>query len=100
MKLPKIKKGNRVLTVKEERLSSYLKQGYDQVDEKGEVVKRATGGKTISLGEYNKVVDELEKLKKTPANTDELNKQVEDLKAELKKVRTENTKLKKELEEK
>ena len=62
--MAKVKKANRVLTVDESVVESYLKDGYDQIDEKGEVVKRATGGRTVSLAEHNKVLDELEGLKK------------------------------------
>lgn len=56
----KIRKKNRVLQVSEGRLAGFLNQGYDQIDEDGNVVKRATGGRTVSLPEYNKVVEELE----------------------------------------
>lgn len=58
-----VKKANRVLTVSKEAVSSYLKDGYDEIDEKGEVIKRATGGKTVSLAEYNKALEENETLK-------------------------------------
>lgn len=76
--MAKVKKLNRVLTVEDSVVPSYLKAGYDEIDEKGEVVKRATGGRTVSIAEYNKVLDELDGLK-----------------AENKKLKTENTKLKK-----
>ena len=74
-----VRKRNRVLKVNDNVVSRYLKDGYDQIDEKGEVVKLATGGKSVSIGSYNKVVEEVEKLK-----------------AEIKKLKTENTKLKKD----
>lgn len=78
-----VKKENRILTVDEQSLRSYLADGYDQVevDEKKReyiVVKRATGGRTVSLAEHNKALEELEKLK-----------------AENKKLKAENTKSKK-----
>ncbi|WP_342538451.1 hypothetical protein MKY15_20620 [Sporosarcina sp. FSL K6-1540] len=59
----KIRKKNRVLHVETDRLVGFLNQGYDQIDEDGNVVKRATGGRTVSLPEYNKVIDENEALK-------------------------------------
>lgn len=57
----KVKKENKVLYVPEDRLPYYLNEGYDQIDEDGKVVKRAVGGRTVSLAEYNRVVAELEK---------------------------------------
>lgn len=58
----KIRKKNRILHVEAGRLVGFLSQGYDQIDEEGNVVKRATGGRTVSLPEYNKVIDENEAL--------------------------------------
>lgn len=81
-------KGNRLLTISEDRLNALLQQGYDQVDSKGKVVKRATGGKNVSVGEYNKLLDKLENAQ----GSEELEK----LKEENKKLKAENTKLKKE----
>ncbi|GAF14922.1 phage protein [Bacillus sp. JCM 19046] len=81
-------KGNRLLTISEDRLNAFLEQGYDQVDSKGEVVKRATGGKNVSIGEYNKLLDQLEEAKGSEG--------LENLKEENKKLKAENTKLKKE----
>ena len=63
----KMRKGNRVIHVEEGRVNSFLAQGYDQVNEKGEIVKRATGGRTVNIAEYNMVVEELEALKKENA---------------------------------
>lgn len=60
----KVKKKNRVLHVEADRLVGFLNQGYDQVDEEGNVVKRATGGRTVSLAEHNKVLSENDDLKK------------------------------------
>lgn len=62
-----MRKGNRVIHVEEGRVNSFLAQGYDQVNEKGEIVKRATGGRTVNIAEYNMVVEELEALKKENA---------------------------------
>lgn len=63
----KMRKGNRVIHVNEGRVNSFLAQGYDQINEKGEIVKRATGGRTVNIAEYNAVVEELEALKKENA---------------------------------
>ncbi len=60
----KVKNGNKILRVDERNVDSYLKRGFDQIDDKGKVVKRATGGRSVSLATYNQVLDELEKLKK------------------------------------
>lgn len=98
--MPKIKKGNRILNVADGRLKSYLKQGYDQINESGEVIQRATGGKNVSIGEYNRALTELKKLKETPFDTTELTEEISKLKEENKKLKTENTKFKKDLEEK
>lgn len=59
----KVKKDNKVLYVPEERLSYYLREGYDQINDQGEVVKRATSGRMVPIAEYNRVVEELEKAK-------------------------------------
>lgn len=59
----KVKKDNKVLYVPEERLSYYLRDGYDQINDQGEVVKRATSGRMVPIAEYNRVVEELEKAK-------------------------------------
>jgi hypothetical protein len=63
MDVVKVRKQNRILDIPESRLEAFLQQGYDQIDEKGNVIRRATGGRTISVAEYNKVVEELEKAK-------------------------------------
>lgn len=59
----RVKKDNKVLYVPEERLSYYLREGYDQINGQGEVVKRATSGRMVPIAEYNRVVEELEKAK-------------------------------------
>jgi hypothetical protein len=63
MDVVKVRKQNRILDIPESRLEAFLQQGYDQIDEKGNVIRRATGGRKISIAEYNKVVEELEKAK-------------------------------------
>lgn len=91
----KVRKGNRILDIDEGRLSAHLQQGYDQIDSEGKVVKRATGGRSVSLAEYNALVDELEKLKSV-----DLAKENEDLTKENKALKAKVTKLEKELEAK
>lgn len=59
-----IKKGNVELYVEETEVDSFLAKGYDQIDKKGKIVKSATGGKTVSVGEYNKLITENAELKK------------------------------------
>lgn len=52
------------MTVSKEALPSFLERGYDQVDEKGKVIKRATGGRMVSLKEYNQALERIEELEK------------------------------------
>jgi molybdopterin biosynthesis enzyme MoaB len=59
----KVRRDNRILTVSETEVNKYLQQGYDQIDDKGKVIKRATGGRTVPIAEYNRVLEENEKLK-------------------------------------
>lgn len=61
--MAKLKKGNRIIEVRDDFVDGYLQRGYDQVDEKGKVVKEAKAGKTIPVSEYNKLKKELEELK-------------------------------------
>lgn len=79
--MARLKKSNRVVDVKDEFADSYLKRGYDQIDDKGNVVKHATGGRTVSLPEYNKVVDENARLKRqievSKLSVDELKAQLD-----------------------
>ncbi|PFA22343.1 hypothetical protein CN384_25805 [Bacillus thuringiensis] len=75
----KVKRLNKTLNIDEGRLDSYLLDGYDQIDEEGNIITRATGGRNVSLAEYNKVLDENDQLKE-----------------ENKKLKSEVAKLKKE----
>lgn len=77
----KVRKKNRIKHVAANRVDAYLSQGYDQIDDDGKIVKPATGGRTISLAEHNKVLDELESLKKNPGNEDDLSKALEEIEA-------------------
>ncbi|EGL82100.1 hypothetical protein CathTA2_2463 [Caldalkalibacillus thermarum TA2.A1] len=69
--MAKVRRDNRILTVSETEVNKYLQQGYDQIDDKGKVIKRATGGRTVPIAEYNRVLEENEKLK---AELEELKK--------------------------
>ncbi|XCT23556.1 hypothetical protein AB0R72_21550 (plasmid) [Bacillus velezensis] len=60
--MARVKKLNRVLTVSDERVSGYLRDGYDQIDETGNILKRATGGRTVPVSEHNKALDKIEAL--------------------------------------
>lgn len=99
--LVRIKKANKVMLIDRNLLTIKLNEGYDQVDEDGNVLKRATGGRTVSLPEHNKVLEELETLKNASDDNEELTKLQEDFE-ELKKENTalkgKNTKLENELE--
>ena len=81
--MAKVRKANRVLTVSDEAVENYLKRGYDQIDENGKVIKPATGGKTISIVKYNKVLATNKELEQTIEKLEEENK---GLKEELKKL--------------
>ncbi|MCM3620506.1 hypothetical protein M3936_23405 [Sutcliffiella horikoshii] len=94
--MAKMIKGNRILDVDAGRVEAYLKQGYNQVDNAGKIVKRATGGRSVSLQEHNKVLAELEALKGSPS----VEKELEEVKKENKTLKSEITKLKKSLDEK
>lgn len=75
----KVKRLNKTLNIDKDRLSSYLLDGYDQIDEEGNIVTRATGGRNVSLAEYNKALDE----------KDELEKENKKLKSEVAKLKKE-----------
>lgn len=59
----KIRKGNKVKYVDAGRLNAYLSQGFEQIDEQGNVLKRATGGSFVPITKYNQLLEEYEKLK-------------------------------------
>lgn len=98
----KVKKSNRIIEVNENELAGYLKRGYDQIDSKGEITKYATGGKKVSIAEFNKLREENEKLKASgnTGNTKELEEKIkelteqnEELKADVAVYEKENTDL-------
>lgn len=59
----KIRKGNKIRHVDAGRLEAFLKQGFEQIDEKGNVIRRATGGSVVPIGKYNQLLEKYEKLK-------------------------------------
>lgn len=59
-----VKKGNVELNVDETEVTRFLANGYDQLGDNGRVVKQATGGKTVSVEEYNRLLAENVELKK------------------------------------
>ena len=78
------KKLNRVYTIDENDKNKYLKNGFDIINEKGEVIENAIT-KTIAYSEHNKIVEELkaqvetlnaelEKANDVPKNATELKK--------------------------
>lgn len=60
------KKENKEYNVDEVSKQTYLSQGYDIYNDKGKLVESAKT-KTVPYSEYEKVVKELEKLKKNQA---------------------------------
>ena len=97
----KIRKKNRVLHVESSRLAGFLNQGYDLIDDNGKVLKHATGGRTVSLPELNKVLAELDGLKSKQDNNEELERtqqENEELKKEITTLKSKLTKAENALE--
>lgn len=57
--MAKLIKSNRVVNVDDNQVDSYLKRGYDEVDDFGNVITYAKSGRTVSLSEYNRVLEKL-----------------------------------------
>lgn len=55
----KVKKGNRVIEIPEVQKENYLERGYDVIDKKGKVKESATGGRKVSVEEYNQMAKKL-----------------------------------------
>jgi cell shape-determining protein MreC len=81
--MAKVAKENRVQTVQDDMVPMFLADGYNQIDNEGNVIKRATGGKVIPLNEHNRVLDEVESLKQ----------KVKDMQEEIKVLEEENIRL-------
>lgn len=58
----KVKRLNKVLNIDKEFLPSYLNDGFDQINDEGKILKRATGGRNISVQEYNQALDKIDAL--------------------------------------
>ncbi|PFY88772.1 hypothetical protein [Bacillus pseudomycoides] len=58
----KVQRLNKVLNIEKDFLSSYLNDGFDQINEDGKIIKRATGGRNISVAEHNKALDKIGEL--------------------------------------
>ncbi|QWI52516.1 hypothetical protein [Bacillus mycoides] len=58
----KVKRLNKVLNIEKDFLASYLNDGYDQINDEGKILKRATGGRNISVQEYNQALDKIDAL--------------------------------------
>ncbi len=93
MKMPKMRKANRVINVEKNSVSGYLARGYEQISDNGEIEKYATGGKNISVAEHNKVVAQLDKFKQAKVSSPEDAEKIQDLTDEVKILTEENEKL-------
>ncbi|MCC2341866.1 hypothetical protein OCF13_26365 [Bacillus tropicus] len=58
----KVKRLNKVLNIDKDFLPSYLNDGFDQINDEGKIIKRATGGRNISVQEYNQALDKIDAL--------------------------------------
>lgn len=58
----KATKGNKVYTIDESQKAIYQSQGYDILDDQGEVIQYGAG-KSVSYEQFKKVSDEVIKLK-------------------------------------
>lgn len=58
----KATKGNKVYTIDESQKAIYQSQGYDILDDQGEVIQYGAG-KSVSYEQFKKVSDEVTKLK-------------------------------------
>ena len=58
----KVKRLNKVLNIDKDFLPSYLNDGFDQINDDGKIIKRATGGRNISVQEYNQALDKIDAL--------------------------------------
>lgn len=58
----KVKRLNKVLNIDKDFLTSYLNDGFDQINDEGKIIKRATGGRNISVQEYNQALDKIDAL--------------------------------------
>ena len=83
--MPRVRKGNRELTIEEHRLDAFLSQGYDQVDpETGKILKK---GEPVTLTDFKikcaKLTKELDSKNKDLENKD---KEIKELKTKISKL--------------
>ena len=64
-------KANKEYTIAEQELKRYIADGYDIVDDKGNIIAYGRG-KTVPYEKYKKVLDELNALKAEKAETVDL----------------------------
>ncbi|WMY18273.1 hypothetical protein P3F89_27525 (plasmid) [Bacillus tropicus] len=64
----KVKRLNKVLNIEKDFLPSYLNDGFDQINDDGKIIKRATGGRNISVQEYNQALDKIDELEEVIAD--------------------------------
>lgn len=76
--MAKVKKKNKILIVPDTAVDRYLSMGFNEIGPNGEVKRKATGGFVIKPAKYNEALEEIDRLK-----------------AEVKKLKTELTKEKK-----
>lgn len=85
--MPRVRKGNRELTIEEHRLDAFLSQGYDQVDpETGKILKK---GEPVTLTDFKN------KCLKLTKELDNKNKDLENKDKEIKELKTKISKLNK-----
>lgn len=59
--MAKVRKGNRELTIDEHKVDSFISQGYDQINEDGNVIKK---GNPVTLSDFKEECNSLRKEKK------------------------------------
>lgn len=96
----RLKKQNRVIVVSETQAKGYLSRGYDSIDDSGKVLKEATGGKNVSVAEFNKVKEQLKVALASKGSSDEnekLKAKIKELEEDVEAYEKENEKLESEL---
>lgn len=92
--MPRVRKGNRELTIEEHRLDAFLSQGYDQVDpETGKILKK---GEPVTLTDFkNKCLKLTKELDSKNIELESKNKELENKDKEIKELKTKISKLSK-----
>ena len=92
--MPRVRKGNRKLTIEEHRLDAFLSQGYDQVDpETGKILKK---GEPVTLTDFKIKCAKLTKeLDSKNIELESKNKELENKDKEIKELKTKISKLSK-----